>query len=201
MAFGILAPGFQKEKYVCGAGEPRPLGSTPKSTRKYMSALNRIGIPIVLVLVFFNHETMSQSFTSDALYVEALGQGVLYSVNYDHRFADHVGFRIGATYFTWSEYGQESRSLTAIPILGEWFLGSRGRYLELAAGVLIAHGRFIPRMAALHRSQNVMIVLTGTIGLRYQAQDNGLIFRLSVVPFVARDDAFIWPGVSFGYAF
>ena len=73
-----------------------------------MRALNNIGIPIVLVLVSFNQEAMSQSFSSDALYVEALGQGVLYSVNYDHRFAEHVGVRFGATYFTWSESGQEA---------------------------------------------------------------------------------------------
>ncbi len=26
VAFWVLAPGFQKIKYVCGAGEPQPLG-------------------------------------------------------------------------------------------------------------------------------------------------------------------------------
>ena len=28
VAFWILVPGFQKIKYVCGAGEPQPLGFT-----------------------------------------------------------------------------------------------------------------------------------------------------------------------------
>ena len=28
VAFWVLVPGFQKIKYVCGAGEPQPLGLT-----------------------------------------------------------------------------------------------------------------------------------------------------------------------------
>ena len=28
--FWVLVPGFQKQKYVCGAGEPRPLGGAVK---------------------------------------------------------------------------------------------------------------------------------------------------------------------------
>ena len=32
VAFWSLAPGFQKIKYVCGAGEPQPLGSNMEKT-------------------------------------------------------------------------------------------------------------------------------------------------------------------------
>jgi hypothetical protein len=161
----------------------------------------RIGFMIMMFVLGLVGGAKSQTFSPNAVFLEAFGQGLLYSVNYDHRFTEHTGARIGATYFRWSESRESPRTVAAVPILGEWFIGSRGRYLELAAGVLIAHGRLISQLSALHRDGDLVIVATGAIGLRYQPSDSGLIFRLTAVPFVDRDDVLLWPGLSLGYAF
>ena len=46
MAFWILVPGFQKIKYVCGAGEPQPLGSIHMKTRILTVCLAVLGLSI-----------------------------------------------------------------------------------------------------------------------------------------------------------
>jgi hypothetical protein len=166
-----------------------------------LSEMKRIGVVSMLLVLGLGSEALAQTFSPDAVYLEAFGQGLLYSVNYDHRFTEHVGARVGATYFRWSESGQSPRTVAAVPILGEWLLGSRGRYLEVAAGVLIAHGRLISRLSSVHREGDLVIIVTGAIGLRYQPSDNGLLFRLTAIPFIDRGDALLWPGLSVGYAF
>ncbi|TWR23816.1 hypothetical protein FPZ42_18730 [Mucilaginibacter achroorhodeus] len=154
------------------------------------------------------------------LYLELLGAGVYYSLNYDIRFAgkqNGVGARAGVVYFK----SQGEGETFAIPLLINYLIGKRSHYLEIGAGGLFFYhkNRYDNGFDSKRFANDVIknpninpadyyiepnpygVYLTGSAGYRYQPLKGGVSFRLGtniISNFSER--AVFWPYLSIGYA-
>ncbi|HUG36679.1 MAG TPA: hypothetical protein VML54_07000 [Candidatus Limnocylindrales bacterium] len=148
----------------------------------------------------------------NSIYLEVLGNGGLYSVNFERKVSDRIALRAGlASWSASSFFTDEERSLTVLPLLASYLQGSGNHRAEVGAGFLV--GRQTIEAAFSNASESSTIVnLTGALGYRYQRPHGGLVFRAGFTPFyslspsdedTAYPDKGFFPsvGVSFGYAF
>lgn len=138
----------------------------------------------------------------NSLYFEGLGNGGLFSINYERMLTDGLSARVGfgswptVDFLALSEVGRGR--ITTVPIMLNVLRGSgRGRF-ELGAGLLVGK-----------KDSTAFQTVTGTIGLRYLAA-NGLLFRLGLTPFYGlNDESTAFPdkgfyttaGISLGFSF
>lgn len=145
----------------------------------------------------------------NAVFFELLGNGGLYSFNYERMLTDDFGVRVG--YAVWNEpllfEGTPPDRYRAFPVTVSWLWGPDERKLELGGGALFGHGTF-DRNESFREDFSFQSV-TGIIGYRSQPT-HGYLFRAGVTPFYSWDDEeHAYPqkgftfsgGVSFGYRF
>jgi hypothetical protein len=147
----------------------------------------------------------------NAVFLELLGNGGLYSVNFERILHDTLALRVG--FATWNSpalfyEGTPPDRLTTVPVTVSYLLGSGERKLELGGGVTF--GRATRDRSSIHEKSSSFSNLTGIIGYRSQPPGRGYLFRAGVTPFYSfdqGDDAYPDPGftfsvgVSFGYRF
>jgi hypothetical protein len=148
----------------------------------------------------------------NAFYLELLGNGVAWSINYDRFLAPDFGFRVGFGYFGIgaAPIGQNqenviSESLTSVPATLNYFIGShdnRGRLgsskLELGIGIVYVH--VTESFFGINGAAST-IGETATVGYRYQASDGGFVFRIGFTPIYVVSTLIPTGGLSLGYAF
>lgn len=173
-----------------------------------------------LALLIFCHELGAQAAPArvapNAAYAELLGNGGLFSINYERKFSRHASVRVGAAYWSSSDFIEpdaETR-MVSIPLLLNWFGGSGSHYLEVGAGMLVGHKRKTFSGGVVHHSGG-FASLTGAIGYRWErplepGQREGTILRAGFTPFfgfgdeeAAYPDTGFFPsiGLSFGLVF
>jgi hypothetical protein len=131
----------------------------------------------------------------NAVFVEGLGSGGLYSLNYE-RTVGAVGLRGGLSY---AIIGSR-QSLFGAPVTAVYLLGKNQVRVEMGAGVTLFHGTDGPTSWWTYGA-------TAILGLRYTSP-SGVLFRLTFTPVFVRADrsggTFAvgpWGGASAGYAF
>lgn len=147
----------------------------------------------------------------NSVFLEVLGNGGLYSVNYDRKLSDHAALRIGVGAWAADDLflgGEARKELVTVPVAASWLFGTgRGR-LEVGAGVLL--GRQTQDVPFEDGStSSAFASLTGTIGYRYQPAAPGFIFRAGFTPFLGLGGDEAYPesgfmpsiGLSGGYTF
>jgi hypothetical protein len=145
----------------------------------------------------------------NALFFELLGNGGVYSFNFERLLTDRLGVRLG--YATWKSsdffpLGSEDQ-YTAWPVTVSYLMGRGERKFELGGGITFGQVRpfsFTRRDFSFH-------TLTAIVGYRSHPPDGGYLFRVGVTPFYSFEDsekeAYPDPGftfsagVSFGYLF
>lgn len=133
--------------------------------------------------------------SNQAVYAELLGNGLIFSFNYDTRFnarPDGLGGRIGLGFV-----GKGDDGAVLIPFQLNWLLGKNGRYFEMGLGATYLGGT-----ADLFDEDVDHFVGTMTFGYRRQPVDGGFMWKAAITPILA--DGFFWPyyvGFSLGYAF
>ena len=159
---------------------------------------------LLICLTLFTGASMAQEgqrTRSQAVYVEVLGNGLTYSLNYDTRFSKSLkglGCRAGASYFA----DEESR-LASFPILINYLFGRDKHYFEVGAGAtLLAATSESDASPVGSLESGSAIIGTMSFAYRLEPQNGGVIFRAGITP-VFDSSAFLpfWPQVSFGYAF
>ncbi len=140
-------------------------------------------------------------FSSKAqqVFVEALGPGLLYSINYDQRLAKKetgFGIRIGASRYK----GYDDRYHSTVPVQLNYLFGAPGRYIELGIGTTYGGAK---------QDDNQVtgdFIGTATIGYRRQPfQTKGLTWRLALTPLFVFEPQKLrvlpWAGGSIGFRF
>jgi hypothetical protein len=147
----------------------------------------------------------------NAVFLELLGNGGLYSVNYERMLSDTLALRVG--FATWNSpalfyEGTPPDRFTTVPVTVSYLLGGGERKLELGGGVTF--GRETRNRFSGDKKNSSFSSLTGIIGYRSQPPGRGYLFRAGVTPFYSfdqGDEAYPDPGftlsagVSFGYRF
>ena len=143
----------------------------------------------------------------NAVYVELLGNGGLYSVNYERALTPALRVRVGAGAWTAESFwgGAETRMRT-FPMMLQMVRGGGAHHLEAGIGVLPGY-RDRERDAG---ESGGFVSLIGLIGYRYQPPLRRFVFRAGFTPFYGFGDSSVaYPeegflpslGFSFGARF
>ena len=148
----------------------------------------------------------SSDFARNSIFLELGGNGLIYSLNYDHKFFDHASARIGGMYLAVSADDPNSLdgrvSVFFVPIMANYLLGNGNSRLEIGGGLAIAG----VNSDATIDNETIDEVgrgvgFTGTIGYRLQPRDGGFLFRIGFTPIVAPGAFIPWAGLSLGATF
>jgi hypothetical protein len=144
-------------------------------------------------------------------FFELLGNGGLYSINYERFVVDDVTSRIGVGVWNDPTSSGGKTSLVTIPVLTSGLIGSRKSKLEIGLGFLAGRQKFT---SSFGRSLNWTAPIadgTGVVGYRYQPFEQGFVFRAGISCFYVFNgnrrfpynyNRFsIMPGLSFGASF
>ncbi len=199
------------------------VGHTPRSIhRPAAGRMRRCGLMLLTLLLTTPCVLGAQEGAITArngIYLELLGNGGLYSLNYDRLLSRRLSLRAGITHWTdpdeyrGSVFSSSRRTtLTALPLMANYLVGRGNSRFEAGAGVLVGrqqdeHSR---SGEATTRTSTSFVTLTATAGYRYQRRTGGVIFRIGFTPFYGlnnEDDAYpdrgFFPslGTSIGYGF
>lgn len=168
-------------------------------------------VVIILLFLISSASVFSQGKDTDGdlkgketVFIELLGNGGWYSLNYDrvffHKRRDALTWRAGLTYMPYTNHTQSSE----ISLLGEcnYLRGKRRHFLELGIG--FTYWRVFRVDQHLDQERYINFYLFPRIGYRYQKAEGGMFFRVGFLPGVLLDwglEQRLSPfgGVSFGY--
>jgi hypothetical protein len=174
-------------------------------------------IAVLTSLVLLSGAAMAQPPTSpNCVYGELAGNGLFYSINYDHLFTGSIGGRVGACYVSPSFV-----STATFPLMAYYLIGSGNSKLELGLGacvILQQEGQSFSWGSGDDNFEGNGFLGTTTVGYRYQRAEGGIVFRVGLTPFfgkyvretllpsyrTVREDVFKFNfsgGISVGYAF
>jgi hypothetical protein len=145
---------------------------------------------------------------SNVLFGEALGSGLLYSINYE-RLVDsyNLGLRGGVSYFSHavSSYGASGNlKLLTMPFVVSYYLGTPQHKLQLGLGATVIY------LAASTDSQGTSfggersgfgVAASAVVGYRYFPRDGGLSFGAGFTPLLRTSKFLPWGGADIGYVF
>ena len=147
-------------------------------------------------------------YTENCVYAELFGQGILYSLNYEHRFVPSLSGRIGFT--SWSMplffgLGGGRIDFLGVPVMMNYLTGEGSGHLELGAGIIVcrasAHAEWFWEEPTGIVTEETKVLGTATIGYRYQPSRKGMLFRIGFAPIFNSRRVLPTGGISAGWAF
>src|SRR5262245_19752504 len=125
----------------------------------------------------------------NAVYFEILGNGGLYSFNYERMLTESLGLRVG--YASWGspvlwDGGSPPDQYTTVPVTVSYLLGRGERKLELGGGITFGDGTF--DRSSDNRRDFSFRTLTAIVGYRSQPPGRGYLFRAGATPFYSLDE-------------
>ena len=140
-------------------------------------------------------------FARNSIFIELLGNGLFYSLNYDHKFFNHFSARLGGMYAPWSDRdSDQSASLLLVPLMANYLVGNGSSRLEIGAG--LTFGRASANLDDLEEfDEGGIASFTSTIGYRLQPTNGGFLFRIGFTPIFTSDGVLPWVGLSLGGTF
>ncbi|MCS7000130.1 MAG: hypothetical protein NZ481_04550 [Candidatus Kapabacteria bacterium] len=161
----------------------------------YCLLLSSIAGTIPLVGMDGGRHQLQQPQTSQAMYLELLGNGIFLSLNYEHRFWPDFGVRVGGL----PTFGTD---LYWIFLQGIYVYSPGGmHHLECGAGI----GLFALKWCGWWQScppgpPEPVPYFPVHIGYRLTPPDGGILIRLSFTPLISLSGIAPWGGASIGWA-
>ncbi|MFQ5675784.1 MAG: hypothetical protein ACE5G1_07815 [bacterium] len=156
----------------------------------------------ILTLSAVSDAAYAQSARTDhnSVYLELLGNGVFFSINYDRMFSESLCGRVGFSYAELDDEKGDNVFVTFVPVVANYLVGKGKHKLELGLGALFifAARDFDETDTDVDKSG---ILGTATVGYRFQPLNGGFVFRVGFTPIFADDGFAPWGGLSFGYGF
>ncbi|HUX56074.1 MAG TPA: hypothetical protein VMV77_03820 [Bacteroidales bacterium] len=149
-------------------------------------------------------------FRRNAIYIEMLGQGIFYSVNYDYRLSRKISLRAGFTIWSINSIDFLLIQITDLKyksffVMGNYLTGTKSNHLELGLGLMptfySGDVSFLYFLKSDSRGYISELLGTATLGYRYQRDEGGFIFRISVAPIFSTSGAVLIGGLSIGFGF
>lgn len=123
-----------------------------------------------------------EKYAKHTAYIEAFGQGLLGTFNYDYRFHPNLSLRVGAG----TALLAYSMVLTVNLLSGI----ETPHHLELGAGL------------SIFSNSVVVPIPTVNLGYRFQPKNGGFFFKIAFTPLLGKSDEFkVWGGISIGWTF
>jgi hypothetical protein len=152
----------------------------------------------------------------NAIYVDLLGPGLFYSINYDRMLTEDLSARIGFSYLSFGASAGDGStgsvsaefSYWAVPITVSYLgIGSDSNMLEVGGGPVIMNvgGSGVIETddtASGAEASTTLFAMTGMLGYRHQPADGGFVFRVGASPVMAFGAGVLpWGYLSLGAAF
>lgn len=138
----------------------------------------------------------------NSVYVELLGNALLYSVNYDRLLTPNLAGRVGLMFVTAEDDEGDSGTVAIVPVMGSWLWGDGNSHFETGIGLAVATASFdIDELDVDESGGGTGVYGTGVLGYRYQRPGGGFLFRVGLTPVFTTNDFAPWFGLSFGYSF
>lgn len=117
---------------------------------------------------------------ANAVYVELLGNGGAYSVNYERALTPAVRVRVGAASWTTASFWSDAETrMQTFPMMLHVVSGGRAHHLETGIGVLPGHrGRDRDFVGS-----GGFVSLIALVGYRYEPPPRRFVFRTGFTPF------------------
>lgn len=166
-------------------------------------------VSAALALAAAPHLLPAQVPAANAVYLEILGSGGLYSLNFERRVSA-LHMRVG--FGSWSGddlFGAGESEIVSVPLTLSHLRGTGNHHLESGGGLTLGNRKFTSAFDESTTSSG-FVTLTGLVGYRYQKPSGGLIVRALFTPLFglgeedkAYPDRGFTPSVGFslGYAF
>ena len=144
------------------------------------------------------------------LFFELLGNGGVYSINYERFLTDRWALRLG--FADWDAEGfwsDSEKNYLMVPVTSSLLFGHGSNFLEVGAGLVWGRVTKDYDNNSQPRERQTITNLTGILGYRHQPPAGGFVFRIAFTPFYSLNDEDGWPeddftpsfGVSWGGAF
>jgi hypothetical protein len=148
-------------------------------------------------------------FTRHCIYFEGMGQGMLYSINYEYRYFECLSARVGYTSWDIPSFFifplvMGRTGIQGFPLMANYLLGGGENFLELGVGAVILNVSFDGRevfFGSDFDGSGAITLYTATLGFRMQPDESGLLFKVAFTPLTNFDEFLPIGGLSFGYAF
>lgn len=146
---------------------------------------------------------------NNSVFVEGLGNGLAYSVNYERIFeSPDLGLRVGASYMSVGASGDGGSSKVSwfsLPVVGSLYVGSENHKLQLGLGVTFVYVTSAVQSGSLVGSSSGLVPMpTAVVGYRYIPAKGGFAFSVGFTPLyvTGRGGGFLpWGGLSLGAVF
>ena len=181
--FATLAAGAQTDSGD-GAAAPAPAANEPPPPGGYPPPPPG----------YYGPEQPAEREAKNSIYIEGLGPGILYSINYDRTFGDFAG-RVGFSYIALSasansgtQSSEAHASFITVPLTLTYLgIGSKKNIFEIGAGATIVHvGAGASTFATDHResdsSSDTLLFGDLIFGYRLQPPDGGFLLRTGISP-------------------
>lgn len=148
-------------------------------------------------------QEVQPALARNAVYVELLGNGLLYSINYDRLLTPNAAGRVGLMFVTAEDDQGDSGTVAIVPVMGSWLWGDGNSHFETGIGLALATASFdfADEFDVDESGGATTVYGTGVLGYRYQRPGGGFVFRVGLTPVFTTNDFAPWFGLSFGYAF
>jgi hypothetical protein len=141
---------------------------------------------------------------NNAIYFEAGGPGLLYSINFERMITDDFSIRLGYSSWGFSLLASSSGSFTGIPIMINNLMGDGNSKFEFGAGIEFINASTTTSFFGLTPSTtNTVSTSAGiaTLGYRYQPRGGGIHFRAVCNPIFGSGGVRVTFGLSLGSCF
>jgi hypothetical protein len=143
---------------------------------------------------YYGPEAPAERTANNSIYIEGLGPGILYSLNYDRNFGDFAG-RVGFSYIGLSDSSGSSSggaeahaSWITVPLTVTYLgIGSKKNMFELGAGLTVVHvgaggSTFATTNAKSESDSETLLFGNMIFGYRLQPPDGGFLLRAGLAP-------------------
>jgi hypothetical protein len=148
----------------------------------------------------------------NAVFAELLGNGLLYSVNYERIVAVGagvtLGIRAGASFITYgisSSAGAGNLTLATVPVTVSYYWGPSSHKLQLGLGasaLYVSAATDSTGQKFSSAEEGLGIAATAIVGYRYLPARRGVTFGVGFTPLLRSGRGFLpWGGASIGVAF
>ncbi len=166
-----------------------------------------VAVMVCVVSHIVVSQTEERPFKRNTLYVELLGVGGLYSLDFEHRFDEHLSGRIGFTSWSMPGFfvvGAGTLDVMGFPVMMHYLSGSGNHHLDLGMGIVVYDVKLDGREFFFQQAisgQGTATVGAGTVGYRYQPRRGGMFFRIGFTPLFTFSHVFPTGGISLGLTF
>ena len=172
----------------------------------------------VIIIAFYLNVIAQDSniIASNSVYIELLGNGVPYSLNFDRIVVQNpklkIAARIGISYMPTFIF---SNRIITIPLELTTLVGEGKHFFEFGPGFTFMHQKYDENDPTVITSVtdptdyvNIYLQPSLRFGYRYQKPDGGFLFRLGLLGItsieiekinIGLDLFYLWGGISIGY--